>query len=85
MNDQAAFFGGVMRELFLRVWGYVDKGSLTLNTYHSLFKFSNPSEGEDGPGENGGVFGFSGDRTVDGEEPQLFKPAQENCYRWKND
>jgi hypothetical protein len=61
----------------------VDRGSPILNTYHSLFKFANPSEDEDGPGENGGVFGYFGDRADDGEEPQLFKPAQENCYKWK--
>ena len=55
----------------------------TLNTYHSLFKFSNPAKEEDEPGGNGGVFGFCGDRTDDEDEPQLFKPAQENCFEWE--
>ena len=72
-----------MREPFLRIWGYVEKGSSTLHTYHSLFKFANPAEEADGPGENGGVSGFCGDRTDEGGEPQLFKPAQENCFKWK--
>ena len=34
---QEGFFQGVTREPFLRVWGYVEKGSSTLHTY-CLFK-----------------------------------------------
>jgi hypothetical protein len=79
---QAEFFQGVMREPFLRVWGYVEKGPPRINYYHSLFKFSNPSEDEDGPGEHGSVFGYCGDRDEE-DKPQLFKPAQENCHKWK--
>lgn len=60
----------------MRMRGYVDKGSPTLNTYHSLLKFANPSEGKDGSDKNEGVFGYSGNRSNDMEEPQLFKLAQ---------
>jgi hypothetical protein len=34
-------------------------------------------------GNTGGVFGYCGDRNDDGDEPQLFKLAQDNCYKWK--
>ena len=64
-----------MREPFFCVWGYGEKGASVINTYHSLFKFSNPSEDKDEPGENEEVFGYCGDMNDDGEEPQLFKPA----------
>ena len=65
------------------MWGYVEKGAPVINTYHSLFKFSNPAEDKHGLGEHRGVFGYCGDRNDDGDEPQLFKPAQDNCYTWK--
>ena len=61
----------------------METGSSTLHTYHSLFKFANPANEADGPGENGGVFGFCGDRNDEGDEPQLFKTAQRNCLEWK--
>ena len=61
----------------------MEKGAPLLNTYHDLFKFSNPAEDEDGPGVCGGVFGYYRDRSGDGEELQLFKPVQDNCYKWK--
>jgi hypothetical protein len=76
---QEVFFQGAMREPFFRIWGYVEKGSSTLHMYHSLFKFVNPAKEADGLGENGEVFGFCGDRNNEGDEPQLFKPAQRNC------
>ena len=44
-----------------------------------LFKFVNPAEEADGPWENREVFGLSGNRNDEGDEPQLFKPAQRNC------
>ena len=80
---QEGFLQGVTREPFLRICGYVEKGSSTLHTYYSLFKFVNPAEEADGPGENGGVFSFCGDRNNEGDKPQLFKPAQRNCLEWK--
>ena len=29
------------------------------------------------------MFGFGGDRTDKGDEPQLFKPTQDNCFKWE--
>ena len=78
---QEGFVQGVMVETFLQVSGYVDKGALTLNTYHLLFKLTNLAEEEDGPKENGRVFSFCGHRNEEGGKPQLFKPAQENCFK----
>ena len=54
------------------MWGYVEKGVLVINTYHSLFKFLNPAKDEDGLEEHGSVFGYCSDREED-DEPQLFK------------
>lgn len=70
-----------MREPFLRVWVYMEKGAPVIHTYHSLFKF--PAEAEDEMGEYRGEFGYFGDRNEEGEETQLFKPAQDNSYKWK--
>ena len=51
--------GDQRREPFLCLWGYVDKESPLLNTYHSLFKFPNSSKDKDGLDKNRKVVEYS--------------------------